>query len=163
MSRTSTAGTATQAVVLLIARLGFAAVLIARAWQRWQIEGIDTQIGRLADFGIPQPELIAWGTILLEGMGGALLALGLLTRVVGALVAAQNILIIVFIKWFSGPYLNDGGFEYNWTLAVLGLVFLAVGARYTGLDSLFFRRGRARASDDEGTDLYQPKLGSTQY
>lgn len=162
MSKTSTAGTATQAVVLLIARLGFAVILVARAWWRWQIEGIGAQVTRLTEFGIPQAELVAWGTVLLEGIGGVLLGLGLLTRIVAALVALENILIIVFIRWFSGPFLNDGGFEYNVALACLGLVFLAVGARYAGLDALFFRRGR-RAADAGGDDLYQPKLGSTQY
>ncbi|MGI5952631.1 MAG: DoxX family protein [Brooklawnia sp.] len=158
MSRTPTAGTAAQATILLIARLAFGVILVARAWSRWQIEGVDAQVSRLVEFGIPQAELVAWGTILLEGIGGVMIALGLLTRLVAALVATQNILVIVFIKWFSGPFLNAGGYEYNAALAVLGLVFLAVGARFTGLDSLLF--GRSSRADDE-IDLYQPKLGST--
>lgn len=161
MSKTSNAGKAIQAGILLIARLAFAVILVARAWSRWQIEGIDVQIARLVDYGIPQPELVAWGAIVLEGLGGAMLGLGLLTRFVGALIAAQNILIIVFIKWFAGPWLNGGGYEYNAVLACLGLVFLAVGARYTGLDSLLFRR-RKDPTDPGSSDLYQPRLGSTQ-
>ena len=44
----SAAGTASQAVLLLIARLGFAAILLGRAWSRWQIEGMDAQIARIA-------------------------------------------------------------------------------------------------------------------
>lgn len=160
MSARSTAGTATEAVILLVARLGFAAILLGRAWWRWQIEGMAAQVARLTEAGLPQPDLIAWGTLLLEGMGGAMLALGLFTRLVAAFVALENILIIVFLRWAAGIYLVDGGFEYNAALACLGLVFLAVGARHSGLDSLLFRR-RKLSSKDTGTDLYQPKLGST--
>lgn len=161
MSARSAANSATQAFVLLVARLAFAALLLGRAWWRWAIEGMDGQVARLVEFNIPQPELVAWGTVLLEGIGGAMLALGLLTRVVAALVAIENILIIVLIRWGFGLYLNDGGFEYNLALAAIGLVFLAVGTRYAGLDALLFRK-RRNADEDPGTDLYQPKLGSTQ-
>lgn len=160
MSARSTAGTATEAVILLVARLGFAAILLGRAWWRWQIEGMAAQVARLTEAGLPQPDLIAWGTLLLEGMGGAMLALGLFTRLVAAFVALENILIIVFLRWAAGIYLVDGGFEYNLALACLGLVFLAVGARHSGFDSLLFRK-RKPSGKDTGTDLYQPKLGST--
>ncbi|WP_341730035.1 DoxX family protein [Brooklawnia sp.] len=161
MSNTrAAAGTASQAALLLIARLIFAAILVARAWSRWQIEGIDAQVSRLAQANLPAPEILAWGTIALEGIGGVLLAFGLLTRLIATLIATQNILIIVFLRWTAGPFMNAGGFEYNAALACLGIVFLATGASYTGLDSLFFRR---RKTSNESTDLYQPKLGSTQY
>lgn len=161
MSARSTANSATQAFVLLVARLGFAAILLGRAWWRWSIEGMGAQAARIAEFNIPQPELIAWGTVLLEGVGGAMLALGLLTRVVAALVAVENVVIMAIMKWSSGLYINDRGFEYNLALACLGLVFLAVGTRYAGLDAALFRK-RRRADEDPGTDLYQPKLGSTE-
>lgn len=162
MSARSATSTATQSILLLIARLGFAGILIGRAWFRWQIEGMATQFARVAEAGLPQPELIAWGTVLLEGIGGLLLALGFLTRFTAALVVVENILIIVLLRWSSGLYLNDGGFEYNVALACLGVVFLAVGAAYAGVDTLLFgRRRRARAAESSA-DLYQPKLGSTQ-
>lgn len=162
MSNTgSKLGTASQAILLVIARLGFAAILLGRAWWRWQVEGMDAQVHRLLEFGLPAPEVIAWGTVVLEGIGGAMLALGLFTRVIAALVAIENILIIALLRWASGPYSNNGGFEFNLALACLGIVFFAVGAKYSGLDALLFRRGKK--TDDGSTDLYQPKLGTTQY
>lgn len=163
MSNTrSAAGTASQAVLFLIVRLGFAAILLARAWWRWQIEGMDAQVARLTDSGLPAPEVLAWGTVALEGIGGMLLVFGLLTRFIGLMVTIENIAIIIFIRWQAGPFLGDGGYEYNIALALLGLTFLAAGAYYTGLDSLFFRP-RKKTRTDESTDLYQPKLGSTEY
>ncbi len=162
MSARSTAGTATRSGLLLVARLGFAAILIGRAWFRWQIEGMPNQVARVSEAGLPQPELIAWGTVLLEALGGAMLALGLLTRFVAAMVVIENIAIIALLRWTSGLFANDGGFEYNVALASLGVVFLAVGASHTGLDTLLFGRRRLASLDNEGVDLYQPKLGSTQ-
>ena len=161
MSTRSTAGTVVQAIVLLIARLGFAVILVGRAWWRWGVEGMAAQTARIAEFGIPQAELIAWGTLLLEAIGGVLLALGLLTRLVAALVAVENIIVIVIMRWAAGIHLFNGGFEYNLALASLGLVFLAVGASHAGLDAVLFRRRQLDASDP-GSDLYQPRLGSTQ-
>ena len=58
MSARSTAGTATRSSLLLVARLGFAAILIGRAWFRWQIEGMPNQVARVSEAGLPQPELI---------------------------------------------------------------------------------------------------------
>ena len=91
-----------------------------------------------------------------------MLALGLLTRFVAAMVVIENIAIIALLRWTSGLFANDGGFEYNVALASLGVVFLAVGASHTGLDTLLFGRRRLASLDNEGVDLYQPKLGSTQ-
>lgn len=162
MSARSTASTATQSILLLIARLGFAGILVGRAWFRWQVEGMASQFARVAEAGLPQPELIAWGTVLLEGIGGVLLALGFLTRFVATLVVVENVLIIALLRWSSGLHLNDGGFEYNVALACLGVVFLAVGAAYAGIDTLLFGRRRRARQTESSADLYQPKLGSTQ-
>lgn len=162
MSARSTAGTVTQSILLLVARLGFAAILVGRAWFRWQVEGMASQVARVTEAGLPQPELIATGTVLLEALGGAMLALGLLTRLVAALVVVENVLIIALLRWTSGLFANDGGFEYNVALASLGVVFVAVGAFHAGLDPLLFGRRRLASMGNEGVDLYQPKLGSTQ-
>lgn len=161
MSARTTAATVAQSSLLLVARLGLAGVLLGRAWWRWQVEGMPAQIDRLTNAAVPMPELIAWGTLLLEGLGGIMLALGLFTRLIGALVAVQNIAIIALLRWEDGLVTTDGGFGPNVALAALGLVFLAVGAKHTGLDALLFRR--RPPIDDGGTDLYQPKLGSTQH
>lgn len=155
----STASAIIQSIFLLLARLGFGLILLARAWSRWQVEGFDSQVARLAEAGLPSPDILAWGTLALESVGGVLLIFGLLTRVVSFLVIAENVAIIVLLRWLSGPFINSGGFEYNASLVLLGIVFLGLGSGYTGLDSVFFHRG---TKADESVDLYQPKMGSTQ-
>ncbi len=138
MSARSTANSATQAFVLLVARLGFAAILLGRAWWRWSIEGMDAQAARIAEFNIPQPELIAWGTVLLEGVGGAMLALGLLTRVVAALVAVENVVIMAIMKWSSGNCTSM-------TAASMQLA-LACGVGLHGRGDALRRSGRSHSS-----------------
>lgn len=156
MAAKSKAGTAFQGFFLLIVRVVFAAILLGRAWWRWSVEGLDKQIEVLTGAGIPQPVIIAWGTLALECIGGVLLALGLLTRLIGLLVLVQNILIIVLIRWPNGPYSTHGGYEYNLALAALGLVFLAFGSFYTGLDGLLFGRKKDDGMVYPQTDEYQP-------
>lgn len=151
MAAKSKAGTAFQGFCLLMVRVALAAILLGRAWWRWSIEGLDQQIELLTGAGVPQPAIIAWGTLALECIGGVLLALGLLTRLIGLLVLVQNILIIALIRWPNGPYSNYGGYEYNLALAMLGLVFLAFGSFHTGLDGLLF----GRKKDDELGYHYQ--------
>lgn len=158
MSARSTANNVFRATMVLIVRLGVAGLMLAHAWYRWQIEGMASQVDRLAFLGSPFDSLVAWGTIAFEAIGGVMLAIGLLTRLVGLLLAAENVIIGVVLKWNNGLFLADGGFEYNLALALLGLLFVGYGAGATGLDKLIFRR----RSQDTGTDLYQPKLGTTQ-
>lgn len=158
MSASSTANNVFRATMVLVVRLGVAGLMLAHAWYRWQIEGMSAQVDRLAQLGEPAASLIAWGTIAFEAIGGVMLAIGLLTRVVGLLLAAENIIIGVVLKWTNGLFLADGGFEYNLALALLGILFLGYGAGSTGLDRVIFRR----RSRDTSPDLYQPKLGTTQ-
>lgn len=160
-STRSRAATVFRSLILLIARLGFAALLLSRAWYRWQIEGLTAQTERLTQAGLPHPGLLATATPLLEAAVGAMLALGLLTRFVALLAAVENALIVGWLKWPAGIYLTDGGFEYNLALALLGLVFLAVGAHHAGLDTVLLGRGRRR-DGEETEELYQPRLGSTE-
>lgn len=141
----SVAGTAFQSLFLLIARVVFGLLLLGRAWWRWQYSGIQAQIDVIAASGLPLPTLFAWGTLVLEAMGGALIILGMLTRLTSAFVVAENVLVILWIKWHNGLFLAHGGFEYNAALIGLGIVFFGVGASFTGLDALLF--GRKKKDD----------------
>ena len=156
MTKKTIFGTVISAILLLIARLGFAAILLAHAWWRWSIAGMDVQIATIAASGLPQPEIFAWGTIVLEVLGGALLALGMLTRLISNAVIVQNEIIIAWIKWSAGIYLAQGGFEYNAALIALGIVFTAVGCFYTGFDAILFR-GSKGETDTSKIEQYYPQ------
>lgn len=76
-----------------------------------------------------------------EAGGGALLALGLMTplaaaRVVGAMATAMRV-----VHWSRGPWVADGGWEYN---AVIVAAALAIADAGPGPLSLDAARGRER-------------------
>lgn len=129
-------------VVLLLARLTLGAVLILRGWNRLMAEGgMGAQVQYLADRQVPAPEVMAWGATLFEFGGGVFLVFGLLTPLIGAVLAIEQILVIVWTNWFNG--LQGGpsgpGFETNLAQASVGLVFLAFGGGRAALDNLFKR------------------------
>ncbi len=127
-----------QAGLLLLARILTGGLMVLHGWARWHA-GIDVQIALLKGFGLPWPTIAAWATVGLELLGGAALALGLGTRVIGLALLAEQVLIVIYAKWRLGPYLNDGGWEANAALAALGLVWMAVGSGRAGIDHLLRR------------------------
>ena len=86
---------------------------------------------------LPAAPLIGWFIALLEGVGGLMLALGLLTRWVAPLVVVQ----MLVISWLLAPTFPwiDRGFEYP-----LMLVFVAffITARGSGRGLVDAWRGR---------------------
>jgi putative oxidoreductase len=69
-----------------------------------------------------------------EIMGGALLALGLLTPAAAALVIAVMTMAIAFVHWRNGPWVADGGWEYNVVLIAVAFAVTAAGPGRYSLD-----------------------------
>ena len=83
-----------------------------------------------AKLGLP-----AWFALLaglIEVLGGAFLALGLLTRPVAALIAGLMAVAVVHVHLGAGFFWTDGGYEYPllWGLVALSFV-LRGGGRYS--------------------------------
>jgi putative oxidoreductase len=134
-----------QDTALLIARVGLGAILIAHGWRRWQEQGIQQQIDYVTRFGTPYPDVVAWGAVLLELIGGVFLIVGALTPLVALAVLAEQVLIICYTSWNKTPYLLNaqgsyvGGYEYNVALGLLALLFMVFGAGRASIDRLFRR------------------------
>jgi putative oxidoreductase len=77
-----------------------------------------------------------------EAGGGALLALGLLTPVGAAMVSGSMATAIARVHAPNGPWVTDGGYEYN--LVLMSAVF-AIAAAGPGRWSLDERLGIARS------------------
>jgi uncharacterized membrane protein YphA (DoxX/SURF4 family) len=103
-------------------------------------------VGRFVKIGIPAPEILAPFVGVVEIVGGALLLLGLLTRVAAVPLVIDMCVAIATTKL---PMLAAAGF---WAMAhearvdysmLLGCVFLGlVGAGAWSLDAWLARRGR---------------------
>jgi putative oxidoreductase len=87
---------------------------------------------------LPAAPLIGWFIALLEGVGGLMLALGLLTRLVAPLVVVQ----MLVISWLLAPTFPwiDRGFEYPLMLVFVVLLIAARGGGPVSLDAWLRRR-----------------------
>ena len=90
----------------------------------------------LDQFGFPVPLLMAPLSVAVQFGCGALLILGLLTRMAGLLVAA-NFVVAVAMVHFAEPF---RGWWPAIVLVFLGLHFAAAGSGKFGLDALFGKR-----------------------
>jgi putative oxidoreductase len=87
---------------------------------------------------LPAPVAIGWFIALLEGVGGLMLALGLLTRWVAPMVVVQ-MLVICWLLAPTFPWI-DRGFEYPLMLAVAALLIAMRGGGRASLDDWLARR-----------------------
>jgi putative oxidoreductase len=90
----------------------------------------------LGQFGFPVPWLLAPFSVGVQFVCGALLILGLLTRVAGLLIAA-NFVVAVAMVHFAEPF---RGWWPAIVLVFLGLHFAAAGSGKFGFDALFEKR-----------------------
>jgi putative oxidoreductase len=143
---------------LLIARLGLGGILLLHGWLRWNA-GVQTQIDYLTQFRTPYAEVAAWGAIIFELVGGVLLIVGALTRLIGLGVLIEQILIICYTNWYKWPptLLNPdgtykGGYEYNVALGLVGLLLFAMGGGAVSIDRLFRRKKPDDTYEDDFAD-----------
>jgi putative oxidoreductase len=140
-----------QDIGLLVARLTLGLVLVAHGWQRFS-HGIGPTVDTLKHYGLPEPQLFAWGATVLEVVGGALLIFGLLTPIVAGFVVAEQVMVIAWLRWHNGLWQAANGIEYPVALAALALILVVFGAGRTGVDMLF-RRGKKPATT---SSVYDP-------
>jgi uncharacterized membrane protein YphA (DoxX/SURF4 family) len=132
-----TSGPLASGAALLAIRLVMGPML---AWHGYQkiVRGVDGFVGTVDRLGFPFPDLLARGVIGIELIGGLCLALGLLTRLWGALLTVQMLLIVFKVKWdlgVLGPP-GRGGFELDLLYAVTGAALLIAGPGLAALDHL---------------------------
>lgn len=153
---------------LLIARVGVGAISLLHGWTRWQGQGqgLQRQIDYLTQFGVPYPEVAAWGAIIFELVGGVFLIVGALTPLIGLGILVQQILTIAYINWRRQPDLlnpdgsYNGGYEYNVALGLLGLLFLVFGAGAVSIDRLFRRKKPDVEDEDSITTATRPRVNA---
>jgi putative oxidoreductase len=72
---------------------------------------------------------------LAETVGGALLAVGLLTPLAGVAVAGVMITAVATVHWDQGFFAQDGGYEYPLILAVIAIAVAFAGAGKYSVDA----------------------------
>lgn len=136
-------------VGLLIGRLALGVVFIAHGWQKFRDAGLSTQTEMFDGMGIPMPGLAAFLVTWVELLGGIALILGLLTRLVGILLALDMLGAWWFVHRGEGLFVSDGGYELVLVLGATALLLAFTGAGRISLDGAIFGRGRAADRERE--------------
>jgi putative oxidoreductase len=103
--------------------LALAAVFGAYGYAKWA-GGIDRIVGLFMTVHIPFPNIAAHAVATLEVGGGALLVLGIATRLVGSLLAIEMVVAIATVVWRHGFL---GGYAFELTLLTVALALAIAG------------------------------------
>lgn len=89
------------------------------------------------------PGYFAYIAAILEVFGGALLIVGLFTRIAGLLLAGEMAVALVGVHGLVRDPGNVHSYEFPLALAVLAFVLATVGAGAISLDQMLFERSAA--------------------
>lgn len=135
---------------LLIARLVLGAIFLLHGYQKVVQWGFPAVTESFAGMGAPMPEITGPVVAVLELVGGALMILGLLTRVAGVLLAIDMVGAVVLVHARNGVFVDAGGWELVGALGAGALALAAAGPGRFALDALGGgsrrRRSAARSS-----------------
>lgn len=124
---------------LLLLRLVLGAVFVAHGYQHWFDAGMSATGREFADLGVPQPQLSAYLTGTVELIGGAFLAIGLLTTIAASLLALLALAAAYFVHLGNGFFVADGGVEYTLVLAASLFMIVVFGTGRASLDGVLTR------------------------
>src|SRR5262245_23622622 len=119
-------------------RLTLGVIMFAHGAQKvfgaWGGKGLSAWISGVAPLNL-QPSW-AWlaAAAFSEFVGGALVMLGLFTRVGAFLIACVMGVAIAGVHWNNGFFLNAGGFEYPFALLGMALGLIIIGGGNASMD-----------------------------
>lgn len=128
----------TAALTILRVALGF--LFAAHGFQKfneWTIAGTQAAFTQM---GVPAANLTAPLVAGLELVGGIALILGVLTRVVAALLAVNMIGALFLVHAAAGVFADKGGYELVLLLGTAALALALTGAGRVSVDRALFGR-----------------------
>jgi putative oxidoreductase len=132
----------TTAITALRIVLGF--IFAAHGWQKfneWTIAGTQASFGKM---GVPAAEIAAPAVAVLELAGGIALILGILTRVVAALLVIDMLGALFLVHASAGVFAANGGYELVLLLAAAAFTLALTGPGRVSLDRALFGRRNSR-------------------
>ena len=119
----------TSDLAYLIVRVTAGVMLIPHGWPKVFTRGASGVAAMLTNYGIPAALPGAYLIMALETLGGLLIAIGLFTRPVAALLVIEFLVIVFVAHWPKGYGVGAGGIEYP---VMWGLILLAILLRGGG-------------------------------
>ncbi len=122
---------------LLLLRIVLGVILIAHAWQKYALQGLQGPNGVIANFqalGVPQPRLSAWFSVAFEFLAGGMLILGFLSTVVAVLLVFYMLTVMYVVHVANGFFVTGGGVEFVLLIVVSALIIVAFGPGRVSVD-----------------------------
>lgn len=116
-------------------RIACGLMLVPHGWGKLFRGGVAGTAKGLAALGLEPAIFWAWYIGILEVFGGLMLALGLLTRPVAALVAGFMFVAAFYAHWGNGFFWINRGYEYPLFWGIVALVILVRGGGKWSLDA----------------------------
>jgi putative oxidoreductase len=132
----------TTALAALRIILGF--LFAAHGWQKFNVWTFAGTQASFAKMGVPAAEVMAPVIAVLELAGGIALILGILTRVVAALLALDMLGALFLVHAPAGIFAANGGYELVLLLAAAAFALALTGAGRLSLDRALFGRANSR-------------------
>lgn len=132
----------TVALTVLRVILGF--LFAAHGWQKfndWTIAGTQASFAKM---GVPAADIMAPAVAVLELAGGAALILGILTRVVAALLVLDMLGALFLVHAPAGVFAANGGYELVLLLAAAAFALALAGPGRLSVDRALFGRRTSR-------------------
>jgi putative oxidoreductase len=133
-------------VALTILRVVLGFIFVVHGWQKYNdigIAGMQTGFGQM---GVPAAEITGVLVVLLELVGGFLLILGFLSRLIAVLLAVEMLGAWALVPASKGFFVNEGGYELVLILAAAALTIGLAGPGRFSVDYALFGRRRSRLS-----------------
>jgi putative oxidoreductase len=105
--------------------------------------------GAFSQMGVPLPGIAGPFVAILELLGGLALIIGLLTRPIAMLLAAEMVVAVVLVHLRSGFFLPNG-FEFALTLAAASLALALTGPGALSVDALIAGRRKPQPAGATG-------------
>ncbi|PPG40533.1 DoxX family protein [Pseudoclavibacter sp. RFBA6] len=134
---------------LLILRLALGATMLLHGIQKLTTTGIGGVQEMLAGLGVPLADVAGAALPFVEIVAGALLIVGLLTRVAAALLAIVSLGAMFTVHFTAGFFAQDGGYEFVLVLALIGIALVLTGGGRWAADALVRRPRSSREPRSE--------------
>lgn len=130
-------------VGLLIPRLALGTIMVMHGWQKfneWTIAGVTESF---TGMGVPMAGIAAPFATFVELIGGILIILGALTRIIAALNIVSMLGAIFFVH--AGAFFADqGGYEFVLLLAAASATLALTGAGRYSVDAALLGRRKPK-------------------
>ena len=121
-----------------LARLALGLILAPHGWGKLFGDDLVNVTKRMVALGLPAPTAWAYWIGLLEFAGGIMLALGLYTRVVAALIAIE-MAVVSFAVLAPNWFWTNRGMEYSVMMMLFAICFTLRGGGPLSIDRLMGR------------------------